>query len=357
MAACLAVAAALLISAMWPPQPVEERLVRLQVSLLLPEYAEVLGREPLELQAQFIDFVQGDDPALQVKAWLALQRHPGFAGRILTLYGAEPDFQEVLREYGEQVMPPIQYFLENEVRTIAFLKRAGDMADGARQLWSDEKSIPPQKMTAEERGWYAVQFIREEGHGFLGQFVLGGDGTVRWVQSERVLESLNSFFAGGVRGLETRMRRDETTSASDWGWAALDVAVGISAIKILRMGRGAVVTTRTLTFSERSAALGFSLLRGSAIGLRLAKYGAPVALAYIAVRHPSVLNSLFGRFAEFVGVPVFAMQALGWTAVLLPVVWLLQVLLRPAALLLSGIALGLRCSDALVRGAMRSWRS
>src|SRR5690606_39155814 len=141
---------------------------------------------------------------------------------------------------------------------------------------------------------YAIQFLTLEGYDFLGQFVVSQDGEVGWVQTERVLEGINSFFASGVRGLETRLRRDEAVGLGDVGWAAVDVAIGVGALKVLRMGKAGSASARSLTFSERSAALGSGLWRGSVVGARLVKYGAPAVLAYIAVRHPSVINSMLG---------------------------------------------------------------
>src|SRR3546814_15158866 len=89
---------------------------------------------------------------------------------------------------------------------------------------------------------------------------------VSWIQTERVLEGINSFFAGGLKGLETKLRRDEPIVAGDVGWAALDVAIGVGALKVLRMGKTGVAGGRSLTFFQRSAALGSGLWRTSEIG-------------------------------------------------------------------------------------------
>src|SRR3546814_12093547 len=95
----------------------------------------------------------------------------------------------------------------------------------------------------------------------------------------------------------------------------MDVAIGVSAFKILRIGRVGSAGARSLTFSQRTAALGSGLWRGSVVGARLVKYGAPAVLAYIAVRHPSVINSLLGAAAEKLGLPVPLVQIRGWTLV------------------------------------------
>lgn len=348
-----------LLALVWKPAPLEEQLIHLQLSDRLPQYADELRREPLELQALFVDYA--DDPVLVVKARLAMQRYPHMAKPILELYGSETVFQDVLRDYGEHVVPPIYYHLTTDIKTIAAQRRAeafvGSVRDKWRRFWGaegEEGGSPSESaggITAEERGWYAVVFIQEEGHDFLGQFVVGANGRVSRVQTERVLEALNSFFAGGVRRLEAKMRRDEPVGLGDAGWAAVDLAVGVSALKVLRLGRSTAAGTRSMSFSERSAALGSSLLRGSSIGLRVAKYGAPLALGYIAVRHPSILNSLFREAAAFLGVPVFVVQAFGWALVLLPFILIGQALLRPLAFVLIGLGKALRWSEARIRGA------
>jgi hypothetical protein len=84
------------------------------------------------------------------------------------------------------------------------------------------------------------------------------------------------------------------------------------------------------------------LLRGSALGVRLAKYGAPVAVAYLALRHPSVLNSMLGMLADAAGLPVRLVQALGWTLVLLPLFYAVRLLLGPMGVVLVGLGRGLK---------------
>jgi hypothetical protein len=353
LAIIAALVTALLISWAWKPIPYEERLVQLQVEQVLPELAAELRSEPVELQAQFIDYAA--DPLLVAKARLALLRYPEMARPILEIYGADPDFQKVLRDYGEHVIPPIHYFLTHDVRTVKWMKQAGEAAraieDKARGMWGEREARSEESegsrssdgdLTAEERGWYAVRFIHDEGHNFLGQFVVRADGEVKWVQTERVLEVANTLFFGGIRTLETKSRMEQPVELSDVGWAAADVAVGIGVLKVLRMGRSATVAGRSMSFSERSLALSPALLRGSAFGVRLAKYGAPVAVAYLALRHPSVLNSMLGMLADAAGLPVRLVQALGWTLVLLPLFYVVRLLLGPMGVVLVGLGRGLK---------------
>lgn len=359
-AAVPAFVAALLITSLHRPAPLEQQLLHLQVEQAMPEYAHELSAEPAELQALFLLYV--DDPVLLAKAYLALLRYPTMARPIFSLYGDSEVFQSVLRDYGEDVVLPIQYFLDNEVFTLELMRGLSDAARSAlntvRGLWPGgqaeqdqaEQDRPPQPLTSEERGRYAIHFLHEEGYGFLGQFLLAPNGQVAWVQTERVLENINGFFAGGIRGLETKLRREQAVGVADVGWAAVDVAIGVSAFKILRMGRATAVGGKAMTFSQRSAALGAGLWRGSVVGARLVKYGAPVVLAYVAIRHPSVLNSLLGSAAQKLGLPVALVQVVGWTLVLLPVFLLLRLLVGPLAWLLSGVAGLLRWGERAVGG-------
>ena len=302
-ASILAFLLALVITGLYRPKPLEAQLLHLQVEQALPAYADDLSTEPAELQALFLMYA--DDPVLTAKARLALLRYPESARAILGAYGDLDVFQEVLRRYGEDIILPIRYFRENEILTLQLMRSMNDTARAAwealRGLWPGEsasEATPRAELTKDERGRYAIHFIEREGYDLIGQFVSTPNGEVAWVQTERVLEAINQFFASGIKGLETKWRREEPIGVGDVGWAAVDVAIGVSAFKLLRAGRAGVAGGRALTFSERSAALGAGLWRGTVVGARIVKYGAPAVLAYMAVRHPSVINSLLGVAAE-----------------------------------------------------------
>lgn len=354
-----ALVGAALITIFSPPRPLDEQLLSLQVELAAPEMADEVRDESPEIQALLLSYA--DRPALLMKARLALMRYPDLARPVLLALGDSDVFQGVLSRYGEDVVLPVHYFYTNEVMTLEFLRRLSDSAQSAmavvRGLWVADATEAPasgarQALTPDERAMYAVVFLEQEGYDFLGQFVVNARGDVAWVQTERVLEGLNQFFAGGIRSLESRMRRDEAVTAADVGWAAVDVAVGVGAFKVLRMGRTAAAGTGSLSFSQRSAVVGAGLWRGSTIGTRLVKYGAPAVLAYVAVRHPSVINSMLGSAAQAVGLPVQLVQFAGWTLLLLPVVWVLRLALRPLGWLVWGLARFLRGLDGLFRAAV-----
>ena len=351
--AAVSLAAALLIASRATHMPIEERLVRLQVEQLPAELASGLRHQPVELQARFVDYMQDDDPLLGLKAWAALHRYPRMAGRVLELYGDEPLFREVLSEHGEHVIPPIHYFLETDIRSVRVMRGFEDAWQSMLEAWEGlrgtetvspetpadagpQESEPP-VLDPVERGRYAILFIHAEGHDFLGQFVVGVDGKVGWVQTERALEGLTGFFTSGTRRLEERWRRGEDIEAGDLWPAVLDLAIVVSAVKVLRMGAAATrgaSGVRAMSYSRRAAAVGAGLWRGSAVAMRLAAYGAPLVLAYVAVRHPSVLNSVFSWAGERIGLPAFPALVAGWALLLFPLLLLLRMLLRPFAWLL-----------------------
>lgn len=355
VAGLLALLGAVLITSLYKPKPLEAQLLHLQVVQAMPEMANELTGEPAELQALFLAYI--DDPVLSAKARLALLRYPEMARPIFLMFGDSQEFRDVLRQYGEDITLPIHYFLTHEVFTLELMRGMSETSrsvlSAVRRLWNDNEPVEAAAsgaLSSEERGRYAIQFIKAEGYDFLGQFVMNTEGKVAWVQTERVLEGINSFFASGVKGLETKVRRDETIAVGDIGWAALDVAIGVSAIKVLRLGKTAAAGGRGITFSQRSAALASGLWRGSVIGPRLVKYGAPAVLAYIAVRHPSVINSLLGSAAENLGLPVGLVQLIGWALVLFPIMLLLPFVLGPLAWAMAGMVSLLRGLDRIVRG-------
>jgi hypothetical protein len=344
-----AVLAALILVRTWGSEPIEQRLVGVQIEALMPGYAEALRTEPLEVQAAML-LLALDDPMLAARAQLALQRHGGLARPVLAAYAADPGFRLVLDEYGEHVVPPIHFFMHNGLPSLAVYKWAGDTADAFRRRWGGAEDAAPVALTAEERGRFAIRFIAKDGHDFLGQFIVGNDGMVSRVQTERLTEGLIGFFTGGVRNLETRVRRGDELRLSDAGWAAVDVALAASALKVLRVGRGAAAQSSAVVAEPAMAAIGTTLLRGSRMGTQVARFGGPVALVYIVVRHPSLLNSAFARAAELLGYPAWVVQGLGWVLVLLPVLLLLQWLLCPLGWMLAGTAALVRWCDCRLCG-------
>lgn len=332
----LAMAAVLaaLLALTWRPVPIEERRIRIEAQRAFPELAGGRGpavRVPVEVQAQLLDYA--DDELLLLKARAAVLARPDMAARILPLYGATPEFREILRRHGEAVLPPIAHFLDNEVMTLALVDAAGRAVDKL-------KGAGRPALTPEQRGWHAVRFIQAEGHDFLGQFEVGADGRTRWLHTERVLEGLGALFAGGVRDLERKYRTGAEVTAGDLGWAAVDAVAVLGAVHILRAGKVAASAVRTGEAGARASAAAARLARAGKIGLAgagRAKWPAILAATYVVLRHPGVVSEFLAGLAGTLGVPAWLAVFGGWLLLLLPIMYLALPLLRLA----SGLMLAL----------------
>jgi len=325
------------------PVPIEQKLISIQAREALPGFDNIRD-EPVEVQAALLDL--GDDPLVLLKAQAALIAHPEMARTIFPLYAPEPEFREVLRRYGEQALPPIHYFIRQPVSSIEWMNKAARQYERARDyiagLQGKETEEPERTrpLTPEERGWYAVNFIRKEGHDFLGQFVVDDQGQTQWVQTERITEGVVQFFTSGVRQLEANYRTGEDISASDIGWASVDVLVFASAVKVLRAGRNVAKATQGARVSTRSAALAARITGSGRMILGSARYAKwPVILGagYLVISHPSVISDFFAGVAEVLGVSPMMIQIAGWLLILVPLLYLASWLLWPAIALLKGL--------------------
>ncbi len=350
----LAVIMALIATASSNPMPIEERLISVQAQDVLDEFPDI-NKEPLELQAALLDMA--DDELLLLKARAAYLRYPEMTREIFPLYGPEREFREILLLYGDNILPPIHYFLGRPISSIQLMDSAArkyqsvkDYFRGSDRLESaEEQNTPePESLQPVERGWYAINFIQSEGHDFLGQFVVDPEGSVTWVRTERVLEGLNQFFASGIRNLEIKHRTGEDVSAADIGWASVDVLVFASALKVLRVGRATAATTRGGARSTRSAAFAARLGNSGRMVLssaRYAKWPAVIGVGYLVVAHPSLISDFFSGVADVLGYPAWLVQFLGWLLILMPALyigsWLFRFILRPTFAMLGGLFSGL----------------
>lgn len=318
------------------PVPIEQKLIQIQAGDVLQGVAGI-EKQPVRVQAILLDLA--DDPLLLVKAQAAFIRYPDMARSVFSLYGAEPEFQDILRRYGETVLPPIHHFMTRPIYSIELLNKADQGYQALKQFVtglpkSAVLSAPPknqyQRLSPEQRGWFAVNFINSEGHDFLGQFVVDDQGETQWVVTERMLEGLNQFFTSGIRSLETKYRAGEQLTAGDFGWASVDVLVLTSAVKVLNMGRAAAVTTQSASRATRSAALAARVSQGGRMVLssaRYAKWPLFIGAGYLVISHPSLINDVLAGVAKVLDYPVLAVQFAGWLLLLIPLLYLCSWLL------------------------------
>ncbi len=381
---CLVAASAAWMTGGSSTRPYEDQLIEVAVRQSFGEEASQIAAEPLEIQALLLDYA--DNEPLLLKARLALMRYPDLARRILPIYGDEPQFQEVLLKYGEAVLPPIGYFIDHDLTSLNMRHTLSEWIEEVKHQYgrlmcttggnaplapeplstvpmpngqTPMDAAPPttateHKLTADDRGWYAIQFLQEDGYDFLGQFVVTRKGKADWVQTERVMEGSSGFFLGSVRGLETKWRQGEKIEGSDVGWAALDVIVIASTVKLLKAVRAAraaapgAAAARAGGFSRRVAVFGSRVLaRGGRLGVAIARLGAIPTVIYLMITHPELINATLAELGDWLGINPWLVQFVFWFIAL-------SIALRLALFLLAPLSWALRVLGVLT-GTLAAW--
>jgi len=320
------------------------QLIRIQAEQELGHIDPRILEEPAQVQATLLDYAA--DQELVLKAWIALSKYPASAREILLLYGTEPEFKDILRRYGDAVIPVIQYFRDNDVWTVRAMDATGKAIDSVmeatRKLWrrvmgsepeNPKPAAPPApvELGPVERGWYAVNFIKHEGYDFLGQFAVHPDGKARWNQTDRVVKASTAFFTSGVRNLETRMDLGQDITGADAFWAGLDVALIALPAKILMSGKAVARSGQELNLASRTRLVAPRLLPTGKFFRTLGAYSAAAATLYVVATHPSLLNSVFAELADLAGISPWIVQAAGWSVVIAVLLYVFSWLLFPLA--------------------------
>jgi len=345
---CLAAAGAALLAGGQSTPSYEDQVIGIAVHQSFGGAASQIAAEKPEVQALLLDYA--DNEPLVLKARLALMRYPDLARRILLAYGEQPNFQEILLKYGEAALPPIAYFMDNNLTTLKMRRAFHARLEEVKRLYAQlagtpvDDAVSVSEPNAEARGGYAILFIQEDGYDFLGQFSVASDGKPVWVQTERLMEGISDFFLGGVSGLERKWRQGVPIEAPDLGWAALDVLVIASTVKLLRAVRTARAATpgaaaaRSSRFSERVFRFGSRVLAsGGRLGLAAARYGTIPAAVYLMFRYPQLINSTLAVLGDWMGVDPWLVQFLFWFVGLSVIMHLAMFLLAPLSRLLRGL--------------------
>lgn len=324
--------------------PFESRFLRASASDALPEsVARTLDHESEALNTLFLAWA--DDQALVFNGALALARYGDTARRVLTEYGFDPGFQDVLSRYGPDAVLPVAWFHDNEVQSLAArhwaTQRYREARDAVTGWWNDQDSddtapgIEEQRgLTPYQRGLYAVAFLQQERYGFLDQFVVDEHGVVHWLQGERLVAGVGDFFTGGLRDLERTVQGPATVGPADIAWAGVDVVMMAGAIKWLRAGRAmqaGAVESRAAAGASGELRTGRALVPAGLRFTRLsrpAKLAAVGATAWVVVRHPDLINGLGANLAHWLGWPVKLGQFVLWLVIALPFLWLVNLVWR-----------------------------
>lgn len=306
----------------------DERLVDLAARKSLSGDAYRAASGSLTAQALLLDVA--DDRDLTYKIQLVLDKYGPQGVRVLDTYGSEEMLQRELRTYGENIVPVVSYFMDNDIVSLRLKSKVGSLLGREKELEEGEAQFA--KYGPEMRGLHAIEKINADGHQFLGQFSIDDRGTVHWNQTARTMQALEDFFAGGVRDLETKHDIGAPIGVRDVALAGADVLAVVGAVKALKLLRAARVAkgpgaATRVGVVESTAVLGRRVLQDHAIGRSVIKLGVKAAAVYLVVRHPSLLSSLFVEAGELLHLPPRLATLIGWLIVLLPIAYILAPLL------------------------------
>ncbi len=318
-------------STFWPADSFEEQLIRIQAKSELGDEIKTIEDESIEIQSVLLDY--SEDKELVLKTQLAMMKYSDQTRKLLLLFGSDSGFQNILIAHGERVIPVIDHFLTSDImQSIKFRDSAGNLINDLKNWWNDQEGDIPTELGSEQQGWYAIQFIKNEGDDFLGQFVIDDQGKVEWIQTERITEGLTAFFSSGVRGLETRYVTDQKITANDLLWAGVDVLAIGGTLKLLRAGRQVARTGKSMGVMRTTSLFGSRLLKSGFAG-RLLKYSSVAATAFVVIKHPSLITSALAEIGSMIGIPPMLAQVIGISLLafvfLYPVSWLLRMFMRP----------------------------
>ena len=325
-------------------QPYVDALIKLQLDARLEDRSELFVGESPGIQALMLHY--SDDDSLVLRTRIALNEFPDTAEEVLLTYGADPDFKEVFDEYGETIIPVIQYFIENDLIIDELLH---DIQRMWASLWAivssnnDDKDLQSIDLSSEARGALSIAMIQDMGHGLLGQFVANDNGQIERVRTEQTLEIISGALADGIRTVEERYRAEENVEIKDILWATADVAALTGALalvsrtagtlKLMRATKEVVRSGKRLSVTRTSATIGARLLSSAGkVAPRVAKYGVPLATILLIVKHPNLLNSLFAEVGVWLSLPQWLSQISLWMLLLfillIPLSWVLVPALR-----------------------------
>lgn len=353
----------------------DEKLVSIQSKELLYDYDKSIPDEPAEIQTLLLDYI--DDKNYFYKILISISRYQDMAREVIMIYGDDEDFIYTLKEYGESVIPPIYYFVQNDMPSLTLMQKAGDGIAGigraAMSLWNsatgseepvekeddqnETKSLGPL-----ERGYYAINFAKQEGYDFIGQFNVDSNNQVKWNQTERITEGVTSFFTSGVKSIEKKHDLNQEITGSDALWAAADAAVLLSAVKVARLGKSAAQVGKvskgeqigkgTLHISDVGRATksavqigesGTVLRKSAAISRHLfskTKYirkfgktiGVYIGSAVLVIKFPSLISAAVVTLAKLIGIPPKIALFVAWSFIIFffmyPVMWVLKPIIK-----------------------------
>lgn len=135
-----------------------------------------------------------------------------------------------------------------------------------------------------------------------------------------MIKTLASLFTSGIRELESKYKTDADITNSDILWAGVDMFALASSLKLLKASKAVsstkiLNTEKSLSLMQKTSLFSSKLIKNKSIQ-GLLKYTAISTTAYIAVTHPSMINSLLNELVDIVGINPILFKALAWSIIL-----------------------------------------
>jgi hypothetical protein len=315
----------------------DEQLINLAVEQDLSYLS--LDNEPIETKAILLDYAGNQE--LVLKSWIALKKYPQITKHIFFLYGEQPEFKNALLQFGEGIIPVVDYFLKNEVASLTAQETIANVWQEIQDTVSPVDNDNPKniiaQLTPEQRGWYAINYINQDGYNFLGQFAIDRNGNAQWIQTDRVTKALVNLFASGIIGIERKYITEEEITKGDIFWAGVDM-FALSSIKLLKASK-AVSASKELSSSKKllgltktTSAFSAKLIKNKTLQSFL-KYGTVATTLYVVIAHPSLINSMLDEVANLLGMNPEIFKMLSWSIIIFlllhPLLWIFNSLVRP----------------------------
>ncbi|RYH60752.1 MAG: hypothetical protein EON54_10665 [Alcaligenaceae bacterium] len=276
---------------------------------------------------------------LDFKMKLAESKYKDRGKQMLKMYATDLEFQRLLLDHGENVIPIVAFFVENDLPSIRAQYELKSLPKKILSWWPWRNhavnTAVDEDYSPHYRGLYAIDRANQEGHDFLGQFDIK-DGKAKWNKTERAGEAVSEFLAGGIRNVERKRNQGAPITPMDWANAGSDVLVMFSATKFLKVP---VTFSGPTQAASRIQKLGRSSFGGDSLVGKLFASGARVGTAYLIATNPSLLTGLFVDVGQWVGLPAWAAVLIGWFIVALGLSFLLMPLLAATAFLIPIIKL------------------
>jgi hypothetical protein len=225
---------------------------------------------------------------------LALKLYPAITPRLYELYGNDPEFVQMLHEFGpNQTFPIMAKCLE---RGDAFVKAQLSLQDALRHTLNP--ALPFAQPDPVACGRQMVHQIVTERNIFLARFSIDANGEAHRLPVTTLTSKLDLFFTNGLRKVERHwVTPGEHVTSGDAVEASLDV------VGLFGAGKALFLVKNGATFAAFKSGL-FGVVKVAAPKAII--YGLPPAICYVAITHPRVLIGLGNMIGGLWG------QALVW---------------------------------------------